>query len=173
MKIKNKENKMPKTKRKLSSRAKKIIVLGCFCTLILVTGGVNIYMNNLASKEASGSVTTTANFFSNYKADRTETRNQEMLYLDAIIASEATSTTAKENAESEQLALISSMEIIMRIENLITAKGFNDVAVATSKGIITVMVESDGLTSQEVAQITDIVINNSDYSYDNIKIIEV
>lgn len=173
MKNKKKENKMPKVRKKLSTRAKKIIVLGCFCTLLLVTGGVNIYMNSLASADASGGVTTTANFFSNYKSDRTETRNQEMLYLDAIIASEATSATAKANAESEKLELISSMEVIMRIENLITAKGFSDVAVATSKGILTVMVETDGLTSQEVAQITDIVVNNSDYSYDNIKIIEV
>lgn len=173
MKEKNKEKKMPRIRKKLSTKAKKIIVLSCFCALLLVTGGVNIYINNLSSKEASGQVQTTANFFTNYRTDRTETRNQEMLYLDAIIASEATSATAKDNAEKEQMELIANMEVIMRIENLITAKGFSNVAVATSKGIMTVMVETNGLTSQEVAQIVDVVINNSDYSYDNIKIIEV
>lgn len=173
MKEKSKEKKIPGIRKKLSTKAKKIIVLSCFCALLLVTGGVNIYINNLASKEAGGQVQTTANFFTNYRTDRTETRNQEMLYLDAIIASEATSATAKDNAEKEQLELIANMEVIMRIENLITAKGFSNVAVATSRGIMTVMVETNGLTSQEVAQIVDVVINNSDYSYDNIKIIEV
>ncbi|MGN0960868.1 MAG: SpoIIIAH-like family protein [Christensenellales bacterium] len=172
MKEKNKE-KLPKVRKKLSSKAKKIIVLSCFCALLLVTGGVNIYMNNLASQEANANVQTTANFFTNYKSDRTETRKQEMLYLDAIIASDATSAEAKANAEAEQLKLVTSMEMIMRIENLITAKGFSNVAVSTSSGNITIMVETSGLTSQEVAQIVDVVINNSDYTCDNIKIIEV
>lgn len=173
MKIKNKEKKTTKIRKKLSTKAKKIIVLSCFCGLLLITGGVNIYMNNLASSEANANVQTTGNFFTNYRYDRTNTRSQEMLYLDAIIASEATSAEAKANAEAEQLKLVSSMETIMKIENLIMAKGFSDVVVSTSSGNITVMVESAGLNSSEVAQIVDIVINNSDYSIDNIKIIEV
>lgn len=173
MKLRKKENKLPKVRKKMSTKAKKVLILTSFCLLLLITGGVNIYMNNLTSQEANANVQTTANFFSNYKSDRTETRNQEMLYLEAIIASEATSTDAKANAEAEQLKLIKNMEIVMNIENLIMSKGFSDVAVSTSSGNISVMVETSGLTSAEVAQIVDIVINNSDYSYDNIKIIEV
>ena len=173
--MKQVKEKKQKVKKRLSSKAKKVIVLGCFCVLLLVTGGVNIYLNNIASAEANGNanVQTSANFFSNYRADRQETRNQEILYLDAIIASSATSAEAKANAEAERLSLVSKMETIMTIENLIKSKGFEDVIVSASSGSINVIVETAGLTSAEVAQIVDVVKNNSDYSIDNIKITEV
>lgn len=172
MKTKNKEKKI-KPRKKLSAKFKKVLVLSCFCTLLLITGGVNILINNLSSSQASTEVSSTANFFSNYRTDRQDTRNQEILYLDAIIASEATSAEAKANAEAERLELIANMEVTMTLENLIMAKGFSDVVVSTASGNVSVMVETSGLTSADVAQIVDVVLNNSNYSIDNIKIIEV
>lgn len=173
--MKEVKEKKQKVRKKLSSRAKKVLVLTCFCVLLLVTGGVNIYLNNIASQEANANVNiqSSANFFTNYRSDRQETRNQEILYLDAIIASEATSAEAKANAEAERLSLVSKMETIMTIENLIKAKGFEDVIVSASSGSINVIVETAGLTNTEVAQIVDVVKNNSNYSIDNIKITEV
>ena len=171
--MKEKKEKKIKVKKKMSPKAKKVLVLSCFCGLLLITGGVNIYLNNNASSQATATVQTSANFFSNYRTDRTDTRNQEILYLDAIIASEATSAEAKASAEAERLNLVSSMEMTMTIENLIKAKGFDDVVVSTSSGNISVIVETAGLTTNEVAQIVDVVKNNSNYSLDNIKIIEV
>lgn len=173
MKQKVVKEKKAKVRKKMSSKFKKVLVLSCFCGLLLVTGAVNIVVNNLASQQASAEVSATANFFTNYRTDRADTRNQEKLYLDAIISSEATSAEAKANAEAERLELVSNMEVTMRLENLILAKGFEDVAVSTASGNISVMVKSEGLSSAEVAQIVDVVINNSDYSYDSIKIIEV
>ena len=157
----------------MSTKAKKVIVLSCFCALLLVTGCVNIFINNAASSEANANVQTSANFFSNYRSDRESTRSQEILYLDAIIASDATSETAKKNAESERLALVTNMQMVMTIEQLIVAKGFSDVVVSASSNNISVMVESAGLSAGEVVQIVDIVKSNSSYSIDNIKIIEV
>ena len=113
--MKEKKEKKERVHKKLSSKAKKIIILSAFCLLLLVTGGVNIYLNNIASNQASANVQTSANFFSNYRTDRKETRNQEILYLDAIIASETTSAEAKANAEAERLKLISNMDSIMKI----------------------------------------------------------
>lgn len=173
--MKEKKEKKERVHKKLSSKVKKIIILSCFCVLLLVTGGVNIYLNNIASEQANAdaNIQTTANFFSNYRTDRVDTRNQEILYLDAIIASEATSAEAKANAEAERLTLVTNMEMIMTIENLIKSKGFTDVVVSASSGNISVIVETAGLTNSEVAQIVDVVKNNSSYSIDNIKIIEV
>ena len=172
MKEKNKVKKV-RTHKKMSSKLKKVLVLSSFCVLLLVTGGVNILVNNLATDKVSAQVSANATFFSNYRDDRQETRNQEILYLDAIIASDATSAEAKKAAEAERLALIKNMEVALKLENLILAKGFEDVVVSTSTNNISVMVETAGLTSTEVAQIVDVVINNSDYTIDNIKIIEV
>lgn len=172
MKEKNKVKKV-KTRKKMSSKLKKVLVLSGFCVLLLVTGGVNILVNNLATEDVSAQVSSNATFFSNYRDDRQETRNQEMLYLDAIIASEATSSEARDAAQAEKLQLVKNMEVALNLESLIIAKGFEDVVVATSSSNISVMVETNGLTATEVAQIVDIVTTNSEYSIDNIKIIEV
>ena len=172
MKEKNKVKKV-KTRKKMSSKLKKVLVLSSFCVLLLVTGGVNILVNNLATDNVSAQVSSNATFFSNYRDDRQNTREQEILYLDAIIASEATSAEAKEAAEAERLALVKNMEVALKLENLILAKGFEDVVVSTASNNVSVMVETNGLTASEVAQIVDVVVNNSSYSIDNIKIIEV
>ena len=65
------------------------------------------------------------------------------------------------------------MEKELILEGLIKAKGFNEVVVSANSGNISVIVETSGLTNNEVAQIVDVVVTNSDYSIDNIKIIEV
>ncbi len=173
MKMKEKKEKKVKIRKKLSSKAKKVIILGCFCALLLVTGIVNIYINNSVATEANGSIQSSANFFTNYRTDRTDTRNQEINYLKAIIASEATSAEAKDAAEAEMLNLVTTMDMVMTIENLLVAKGFTNAVVSTSSGNISVIVETSGLNKNEVAQIVDVVVNNSSYSIDNIKIIEV
>lgn len=172
MKEKNKVKKV-RTHKKMSGKLKKVLVLSSFCVLLLVTGGVNILVNNLATDKVSAQVSANATFFSNYRDDRQETRNQEILYLDAIIASDATSAEAKKAAEAERLTLVKNMEVALKLENLILAKGFEDVVVSTSTSNISVMVETNGLTASEVAQIVDVVTSNSDYVIDNIKIIEV
>lgn len=173
--MKEKKVKMPKERKKMSSKAKKAIILGVFSLLLLATGGINIYLNNRATQEANANANlqTSANFFNNYRSDRQDTRDQEKLYLDAIIASETTSAEAKANAEAERLKLVTNMDSIMNIENLIKAKGFSDVIVSANTNTINVIVETSGLTNAEVAQIVDVVKNNSDYSIDSIKISEV
>lgn len=171
--MKEKKEKQVKVHKKLSGKAKKVIILGVFSLLLLVTGGVNIYLNNRATSQANANIQTSANFFNNYRTDRKSTRDQEKLYLDAIIASETTSAEAKANAEAERLKLITNMDSIMNIENLIKAKGFSDVIVSATANTINVIVETGGLTNAEVAQIVDVVKNNSDYSIDSIKITEV
>ncbi len=168
MKVK-KEKKL----KKLTSRAKKIIILSSFCLLLLVTGGVNIYLNSLASQEANANIQTTANFFNKFRSDRVSTRASELLYLQAILDSASTSEQGKAIAEAELLRSAQTMTMIQNVEAAIMAKGFNDVVVACSTNVITVMVETSGLTKAEVAQITDAVKNNSDYKIDSIKILEV
>lgn len=174
MKEKIEKEKKVKVRKKLSSKAKKIIILSCFCLLLLVTGGVNIFINNLASKEASANVqATAASFFTQYRTNRESTRSQELLYLESILSSDATSAEAKANAEAEIQRLAEAMNLVLKLETLIKAKGFNDVVVSTSAKTVNIMVETAGLNKTEVAQIVDIVLNNSDYNIDSIKISEV
>ena len=88
-------------------KKKKIIVLVSFCLLLVLTGTVNVLLNNYALTEASkaeSNAVVVGNFFTNYRADRVETRAEEKLYLEAIIASENISAEAKANAEADKRA---------------------------------------------------------------------
>ena len=95
---------------KLTSKKKKIFIISGFCLLLVVTGVLNIVLNNKIATEASNTTVTAGNFFSTYRTDRTDTRNEEILYLDAIIASSSASAESKTSAEAKKSELISLME---------------------------------------------------------------
>ena len=61
----------------------KIIILSLMIVLLGVTGYLNIALNN-ASKQTS-TTTTSTSYFTSYRNDRSSTRDQEILYYDAII----------------------------------------------------------------------------------------
>jgi len=89
---------------------------------------------------------------------------------------------AEENADQEVLdEAVSSMQVLAantlaeaQIENLVTAKGYKDCVVFMSDESISVVVSNSGaeLTQTDVARITDIVVSETGYSADGIKIME-
>ena len=60
----------------------------------------------------------------------------------------------------------------MNIETLVKAKGFEECVAVISEEKCSVIVKSEGLMDDQVAQILDIVITESDLSPENITIIE-
>jgi len=67
------------------SKKKKIIILSCMIALLAVTAVFNFILTDNGVKETS---TTTANYFTQYKTERATTRNEEILQLNQIIASD-------------------------------------------------------------------------------------
>lgn len=156
------------------SRKKKIFIIGAFVLLLAVTGALNIIINNRVVENVNAEISaTSANFFVTYRADRQDTRDQEIVYLDAIIASANSSAEAKSAAESKRQALVSQMDSELMLEGLIKAKGFEDAIVSTSSSNINVIVKSAELQESEVAQIVEIIQGQTNYNLDNIKIIPV
>lgn len=158
------------------SKKKRILIISCFCVLLLITGIANVVLNNAVQAETESSLvssTTYANFFESYRSDRVSTRNQEVQYLDAIIASANSSAEAKANAESEKNKLMKLMEMELALEGIIKAKGFEDAIISALTSNISVLVKKTELTSAEVAQIVEIITTQTDYTLDNIKIIPV
>ena len=170
-----KEKKPKEVKIKKTRNKRKFFIVGGFVLLLLVAGGLNIYLNSRATidQTAGGTVVTAGNFFTRYRSDRDNTRSEEITYLDAIINNSSSSAEAVKTATEEKQALIKKMEMVLEVENVLKSKGFNDVAVSALSNNISVMVSSEGLTKAEVAQITDVILNYTDYTFDNINIIEV
>ena len=154
------------------SKKKKIIIISVMMLLLVVTGVLNIVLNNNFTKQASTNVTT-GNFFATYRTDRQSTRDQELLYYEAIIKSEDSTIDAKNLAESKKLSLIDNMETELVTEGLIKAQGFEDCIVTTSASCVNVVVKSGELSSSEVKKIVSIVKEQTGAKVDNIKIIPV
>ena len=151
----------------------KIIIITAMVLLLGVTGYLNVMLNNSVSNNGDD-VQTTSSYFQTYRSDRESTRDQEMLYYDAIIASESSSAEAIASAEEAKLSLIELMEQELVVEGLIKAKGFEDCVVTISGSNVNAVVKSAAeLTSTEVAQIVDIIQTQLSTSLENIKIIPV
>ena len=134
----------------------KIIILSFMIVLLGVTGYLNIVLNN--SVRETGTNVASTSYFTSYRNDRESTRDQEILYYDAIIESSSSTEAAIASAEQAKLDLIKSMEKELAVEGLVKAQGFSDCVIAISDTKVNVVVKGTSLTENEVAQITTIVM---------------
>lgn len=151
----------------------KIIIITAMVLLLGVTGYLNVMLNSSVSSGQNETQTTTVGYFQSYRTTRESTRDQEMLYYDAIIANETSTDDAVKNAENAKLSLISQMEKELVVEGLIKAKGFDDCVVTISDSNVNAVVKADELSSTEVAQIVAVIQSQLNTSIENIKIIPV
>lgn len=154
------------------TKRKKIIILSVMVALLLVTGFVNVALNNTLSAETSTQTSASnANFYTTYKEEREATRTQEIQFYDSILASATSSEDAKQEAEEGKMEIISQMEKELITEGIIKGKGFEDCVITTSSSNINVFVKSAELTKEEVAQISSIVVTQLGVEVEKIIII--
>lgn len=156
------------------SKKKKIFILTGMVALLVVTGCLNILLNNKATKaNASSGNVTYGNFFTTYRADRQATRDQTVLYLDAIIQNEASSQEAVRDAEAQKLALTKNMDVELVLEGLIKALGYEDAIVTATTENVNVILKSGELTEEQVAQVLDIIVSETDKTALDVRVIPV
>ncbi|MBU5677567.1 SpoIIIAH-like family protein [Alkaliphilus sp. MSJ-5] len=107
-------------------------------------------------------------YFIESKLERDKKRSEMISNLNDIINGQNTSEEIRDQAVSMKLNTITSTEKEVFIENMIMAKGFNDVIVYLSDQSINIVVSSDNLTEKDVAKIVDIVNRETDIAMDNI-----
>lgn len=122
---------------------------------------------SLPTEEAAAA---NADFFTEFRNERNSTRSLEIEYLDEIIAASANDSETLKDATEQKLRLVANMEAEFSAENLIRAKGFDDAAVTFHKGSVNVVISAQELSSEEVAQILDIVKRETGEKTENIKI---
>ena len=154
------------------SKKSKIFVLVGMLALLVVTGYLNVYLNN-RSKTDSLVTANSADFFTTYRNDRTTTRNQTMLYLDSIIESDLSSKEAVAEAEKNKLALTGAMEAELNLEGTIKSMGFDDVVISTGNDYCNVMVKTKELKSEQVAKILEAVTAQTGKTANYVRIIPV
>ncbi len=161
----------------------RILAVVGICLLLAAAIITNVVVNN-REKAGEQEVSTTnkddvqavsaasdpmVGFFASYREERDNVRTQELAYLDAIVAQGADAETL-DDAQKQKLELINCMELELTVENLIRSKGFSEVIVSMHAGSVNVIVDTETLTDEQVAQILDIVLRETGEKAENVKI---
>ena len=157
------------------SKKKKIIILSCMVLLLAVTAVFNFVLSgNIGAVEDDGAITT-ANYFTQYKTERTESRNEQLLLLDQTIASSTEDATVKTSALEMKLKLTSIIEQELLLEKLIQAKGYENsvVSIGLTSDNINVIVKDDNFSQDDAIVIYTILSEEASASPENVKIIPI
>lgn len=135
-----------------------------------------VLSEDMAALAAGEDVQTTASdYFAAVRLSRQQARDSAVnLLQEAMAYSDGTSTKEVESAVAlEDIVQTALSEA--QIESLVIAKGYADcVAYMSSEGIsVAVAAPEGGLQDADVAVIADIVMAQSDYSLDDIRVVEV
>lgn len=115
---------------------------------------------------------TAVDYFAAVRLSRQEARDSAVNLLQEAMAYDA-SGDGSSSKELEQIIQVALSEA--QIESLVVAKGYADcVAYMNDDGIsVAVAAPENGLQQTDVALITDIIMTQSDYTIDEIRIVEV
>ncbi len=113
-----------------------------------------------------------AAYFAATQVSRQRARDEAMEVLRAVVDSEDAVETVKGQALSDITRIALDIEREANIETLITSKGFAQCVAVVNGDTANIIVKSDGLLPNEIAQINEIVYEQAGILPANVKIIE-
>ncbi len=141
--------------------------------------GAAVYVENSDTAEidkAMAQAQQTGGFFAQARMERDKARSRQKdelkVLAQATDGTVATSTAINSlEAQEQLLAIIRRAEAESTVETLVKQKGFDDaLAYMSDTDNVDVIVKASSLNSQEVAQISDIVVRHADVSMDRITV---
>lgn len=128
-----------------------------------------------ASKENAGEAvlvnnTVTSDYFESAKLSRDQTRAKNKETLLELVNSKSASDAQKEQAMNEIVSMTAVNEKETATENLLAAKGFEEVVVTIVDDSVDVIVNAEKLNEQQIAQIEDVVKRKTECASDKIVI---
>ena len=184
MKTENKPNKIKQFFKKIGS--KNLLVI---CAVLLIgtaicvnyiiykptveepSADVDIDLSNTDLENTLNNDPNASNYFSQTILSRKQARDEALEVLKSVATSSALPETI-ETALNDISQIAKDIENESNIETLIQAKGFSECIAVISEGKATVIVKTDGLLANEVAQINEIVYETAGILPTDLKIIE-
>lgn len=114
------------------------------------------------------------NYFAAARLSRQEARDEALSILQATVDDPNADATAV-SAASDSIAAMAEVTLAeSEIENLVAAKGYTDCVAYIGENSVSVVVSvpEGGLQAADVAKITDIVLGQTSFAADQVKIIE-
>lgn len=181
------KNGITKVKNSFKNNFKRNMII--FGALVLVCGAVILNIKLLVNAEEEnydpsyyddGSQGTNAgaddggsdSYFAMAQLDRAQARDEELEVLYSITASESATEEEKNNAYTSIEKIAKTIEQEANIETLIKSKGFEECVAVIGESGINVIVSCDSLMPSQIAQIQEIVYEQSNILPSNVKIIE-
>ena len=96
-------------------------------------------------------------YFAQSRLDREKMYSQMIENYQKILETDKLDTEEKKNAQNEITRINNEKNAIMIAENLIKTKGFSDIIIFVNNGNVTVVVETDKLGEEQIAQIQNII----------------
>ena len=116
------------------SKKKKIIIMSSLVFLLALTAVLNVLLANVGTNTSnSAAAITTSNYFTTFRTERSNTRSEELLQYDSVIALYDEKSEEYKNAVAKKLQIVEMMEKELLIETLIKSKGFSDAVVTIGK----------------------------------------
>ncbi len=123
--------------------------------------------------ETAAKAESSKDYFETAKKDREQAREDAAEAIEELLDSKNLSAEDKKSALAKIEAFGANIEKESNIEALLKAKGFDKALAIIGDSGISIVVKSEGLTSQQTLQIQDIVMGETDIPLSNIKIIPV
>ena len=138
----------------------------------------SVGLSDLKTMGSDGSTEETASnadYFAQARLTRQQSRDEALSLLKSASAAEDASQETIDSAMRAISAMASDSMTETQIENLLLAKDFSECVVyITDEGItVAVPAPADGLSTAQVATITDVIVSETDYTAPQIKVIEV
>ena len=151
------------------SKKKKVIILSSMIALLVVTAVFNFVLSGSSVLPE----TTSTTYFTEYKAQRSSSRNEQILQLDKIIAEADEGSEVKETALTQKIQLTALTEQELRLESLIKAYGYEEVVVTMnlSSPNVNVVVKDSEFDQADAVKIYSILIEDNNIDAENINII--
>ncbi len=151
------------------SKRKKVIILSSMILLLAVTAVFNFVLSSSPNYDA----TTDATYFSEYKAQRSSSRNEQLLELEKIIEESEDGSEVKQTALTQKLELTSLTEKEMRLESLIKAYGYEEVVVTMNLNSpnVSVVVKDVDFVEADAVKIYSILTQETQVDAENVNII--
>ena len=112
-------------------------------------------------------------YFAEAKVTRQRSRDESVETLKTMMADAAVDPDIKAEMALKAAEIAQSIETEGKIENLIKAKGFEDCMVYYDTEQVDVVVRSDGLEPEQVAQMKEIILQETQVPVENISIVEI
>lgn len=125
---------------------------------------INVNSSNPASKE---------DYFTEARKNREASRAEATELVKDILGDVKATDEQKNQASAQVIAIAKAMDQESKLENLIKAKGFAECVVYIEGEKCSIVVQSDGLSVQEAAQISQIVTAQSNILAQNINIVPI